>query len=466
MKFDKENYTVEKYTFQHETIEFRAYRNRVYVDKPVSEEFQRMNVFAPEGYFRGESINGYTIDTAPIFMPNQVGGYMPGKLDEPRCILWKNQEVPNSIFRALQHGYVVAAPAIRGRVQQNETGEYIGKAPACVVDYKAAVRYLRHFAGELPGDVEKIITNGTSAGGALSSLMGATGNHSDYESYLEKIGAADERDNIFAASCYCPIINLEHADMAHEWQFLGVNDYYRMHMQMDEGGRPSFTPEDGMMSEQQIRVSEELAKQFPEYLNSLVLKEKNGNILELDKDGNGSFKEYMKRVVLKSAQKAMDAGIDLSDKKWLEIKDKKAVGMNWYEYVKDITRMKTAPAFDALSMDSPENDLFGSRNVNLRHFTEYSKENSLRTGELAEELVIKMMNPMDYVDDEKAVKAPHWRIRHGECDRDTSLAISAMLALKLENAGLDVDYHSPWNTPHAGDYDLEELFAWIDEICG
>ena len=336
MKFDKENYTVEKYTFQHETIEFRAYRNRVYVDKPVSEEFQRMNVFAPEGYFRGESINGYTIDTAPIFMPNQVGGYMPGKLDEPRCTLWKNQEVPNSIFRALQHGYVVAAPAIRGRVQQNETGEYIGKAPACVVDYKAAVRYLRHFAGELPGDVEKIITNGTSAGGALSSLMGATGNHSDYESYLEKIGAADERDNIFAASCYCPIINLEHADMAHEWQFLGVNDYYRMHMQMDEGGRPSFTPEDGMMSEQQIRVSEELAKQFPEYLNSLVLKEKNGNILELDKDGNGSFKEYMKRVVLKSAQKAMDAGIDLSDKKWLEIKDKKAVGMNWYEYVKDI----------------------------------------------------------------------------------------------------------------------------------
>lgn len=174
----------------------------------------------------------------------------------------------------------------------------------------------------------------------------------------------------------------------------------------------------------------------------------------------------MKRVVLKSAQKAMDAGIDLSDKKWLEIKDKKAVGMNWYEYVKDITRMKTAPAFDALSMDSPENDLFGSRNVNLRHFTEYSKENSLRTGELAEELVIKMMNPMDYVDDEKAVKAPHWRIRHGECDRDTSLAMSAMLALKLENAGLDVDYHSPWNTPHAGDYDLEELFAWIDEICG
>lgn len=26
----------------------------------------------------GESINGYRMDTAPIFMPNMVGGYNPG----------------------------------------------------------------------------------------------------------------------------------------------------------------------------------------------------------------------------------------------------------------------------------------------------------------------------------------------------------------------------------------------------
>ena len=59
-----------------------------------------------------------------------------------------------------------------------------------------------------------------------------------------------------------------------------------------------------------------------------------------------------------------------------------------------------------------------------------------------------------------------FRIRHGECDRDTSLVISAMLTAKLREAGCEVDYHSPWNTPHAGDYDLDELFAWIDGICG
>lgn len=53
--------------------------------------------------------------------------------------------------------------------------------------------------------MNKIITNGTSAGGALSSLMGATGNHPD------------------------------HADMAYEWEFSGEKDYCQMHMKMDEG---------------------------------------------------------------------------------------------------------------------------------------------------------------------------------------------------------------------------------------
>ncbi len=27
-------------------------------------------------------------------------------------------------------------------------------------------------------------------------------------------------------------------------------------------------------------------------------------------------------------------------------------------------------------------------------------------------------------------------------------------------------WHQKIEMPHAGDYDLEELFAWIDKICG
>lgn len=464
MKFDKNQYAVEQVTLEGETIRFRAFRNLAYVDYPVNPEFQQMNIYVPEAYYTGETKNGYDLETAPVFMPNFVGGYMPGGLEEPGYTTWGPKR-PNSVFRALQHGYVVAVPAIRGRVQKDEKGTFTGKAPACVVDYKAAVRYLHFFSDVLPGDENKIITNGTSAGGALSALMGAAGNHPDYQHYLEKLGAADASDEIFAASCYCPITNLEHADMAYEWQFHGINEYHRKKMKMEEGGRPCFTNEDGVMPEAQVQVSLDEAELFPAYVNRLQLKDEQGNSLTLDQNGEGSFKEYVKKAVLLSAQKAIDTGIDVTDKKWLVVQEGKAVEMDFHGYAKDITRMKTAPAFDALMMDSAENSLFGNSETDCCHFTRYSQEHSAVHGGMADLAVVKILNPMNYIEDEMADTAKYWRIRHGECDRDTSLAISAMLTAKLRNVGCQVDYHAPWDTPHSGDYDLEELFAWIDSIC-
>ena len=44
------------------------------------------------------------------------------------------------------------------------------------------------------------------------------------------------------------------------------------------------------------------------------------------------------------------------------------------------------------------------------------------------------------------------------------MAISAILATTLKNKGFDVDYAVPWGVPHSGDYDLDELFAWMEKI--
>lgn len=464
MNFDKNAYTVESLTVGVHTIRYRQFADLLYADLPANAAYQRMHIYAPEGFYEGESINGYTLATAPVFMPNQVGGYMPGEPAAPG----ETQEgsgIPNTVFCALEHGYVVAAPAIRGRVQQDENKTYTGKAPACIVDYKAAVRYLHAFAKDLPGDEEKIITNGTSAGGALSSLVGSSGNHPDYEPYLKAIGAADAGDGIFAASCYCPIINLEHADAAYEWQFLGVNEFRRMQMNLTEGGRPEFSAVDGDMTPEQVQTSKDEAALFPEYVNSLGLKDEQGRALTLAADGTGTFLEYVKAIVLESAQKALDRKTDLSGETWLTVGDGRAVGMDFPAYARAITRMKTAPAFDGLELETAENDLFGSENVNCRHFTKYSLQHSKKRGEMAPEQVVRILNPMSYVDVADAQKAKYFRIRHGECDRDTSLAISAMLVAKLRAQGCSVDYHAPWGVPHAGDYDLDELFAWIDEIC-
>lgn len=94
----------------------------------------------------------------------------------------------------LARGFVIVEPGCRGRDNQFPDGRYYGKAPAAIVDLKAAVRYLRHNSGVLPGNPDWIISTGGSAGGALSALLGASGNSPLYESYLQEIGAAPERD--------------------------------------------------------------------------------------------------------------------------------------------------------------------------------------------------------------------------------------------------------------------------------
>ena len=193
----------------------RAWEGLSYCRSPA-DSIQQMHVYAPECYFQGKSLNGYTAQTAPVFMPNLVGGYMPGPAARPNAQDGK----PNTVLAALMHGYVVACAGIRGRSSVK------GEAPALIVDLKAAIRYLRHNKELVPGNTDRIITSGTSAGGALSALAGASGNAPAYEPYLSAIGAADERDDVFAANCYCPIIHLENADPAYEWQF-GRERFYR-----------------------------------------------------------------------------------------------------------------------------------------------------------------------------------------------------------------------------------------------
>ena len=69
---------------------------------------------------------------------------------------------------------------------------------------------------------------------------------------------------------------------------------------------------------------------------------------------------------------------------------------------------------------------------------------------------------MNYLTNKNAAK--FYRIRHGSADRDTALAVPLILALGLQNAGKSVDFAVPWGQGHGGDYDLDELFTWIDGI--
>ena len=99
-----------------------------------------------------------------------------------------------------------------------------------------------------------------------------------------------------------------------------------------------------------------------------------------------------------------------------------------------------------------------------RHFTAFSQARSSEAGaSQADARTVRQMNAMAYLADRGARSAPHWRIRHGTLDRDTSLAIPALLAAAARAKGLAVDLALPWDKPHSGDYDLDALFSWIDQ---
>ena len=497
LDFDASQYEREAKQLNGHKISYRAYRNIVYVKNPKSVKAQSLNIYIPEDYFSGRTINGYTAKSAPIFIPNGVGGYMPGTPLEPEEKDERSGKA-NAQLVALSRGYVVVSPAIRGRTTVGDDGKtYVGKAPAFIVDYKAAVRYLRHNAVRLPaGDTEKIISNGTSAGGALSALLGTTGNAEEYNSYLKEIGAADERDDIFASSDYCPITNLEHADIAYEWIFNGVYTYrpaiwqildlkargvdneITRSLKLNPGEKPDADAANNpveanvmiKMLDDEIAVSKLLSMRFPAYVNSLNLHDKQGNSLTLDKDGNGTFKDYIKSVYQKSAQEAYDSGVDLNGTDWIILRGNKVTDVDMKKYPVSATRMKAAPAFDKLDLSSAENDEFGTKDNQPKHFSKIVAEYT-KSKILADKEKINLINPMYFLKGKRAETktspvsiAPHFRIRHGAIDRDTSIAIPAILALSLQEKGVDVDFFSPWGRGHSGDYDLDRLFDWIDNI--
>ncbi len=450
LQFDNSKFETQSQVFQEKTIKVRAFEKIIYVTNPVDTKQQILNIYIPEAYFNNEAINGYTAETAPIFFPNKVGGYMPA---QPATFINGPQRggpggpPSNAVVIALSKGYIVASAGARGRTSP------LGKAPAGIVDLKAAVRYLKFNDKLMAGDANKIISNGTSAGGAMSTLLGATGNHPDYEPFLKEIGAANASDDIFGVSAYCPITNLENADMAYEWQLNKIRNF-------------NFRGKSGELNEESIQVSEDLKKAFPAYLNSLKLKSSAKKTLKLNANGEGNFKELVKSYLLASAQKALDNGIDLSKHNFLNIQKNKVIAVDLDGYMIYLERMKTPPAFDALDTKSFENNLFGTNVIDNQHFSNYSFKNSKDASpKMADSQIIKMMNPMQYIGNKSAKTASNWRVRHGAKDRDTGFAIPVILATTLQNRGYKVDFALPWDKPHSGDYDLEELFNWMDSIC-
>ncbi|HHX4905364.1 TPA: subtype B tannase [Acinetobacter baumannii] len=404
---------------------------------------------------------------------------------------------------ALKAGYIVVDVGTRGRGIRSYDGTWAGKAPAVIVDAKAAIRYLRLNDTLLPGSAEKIIITGTSGGGGLISTVAASGNSPDYLSYLAEIGAAGVRgsgtsltstvkDNVFAVVAYCPINNLANADLGYEWQYnASRNDSNTGNL---NGVSYSAGP--------QLTASKEIAEKFPMYLQTLNLKLPNGQQLTAENMPD-QIKEQIKSEIERQLAKGTPVpnfGENFVSSKatlvndWLKHDGSKVTEIDYQKFLNYVAAnqaLKTVVAFDAVGVNgntaiSGETNLFGDNQNEYNNFTQWSWDHNSKTADgsgqddtglswenylnsnsstanlLKDQL--KMVNPIAYLNTTTDT-APYWYIRHGMLDRDTSFAMQMILYYAVTNDPKvkDTNFKLPYLTGHAGNYDVQEAFKWINE---
>ena len=352
---------------------------------------------------------------------------------------------------ALAAGWVTVSPGCRGR-DNEKNGKYYGKAPDAMVDLKSAVRYIRYNKGRLPGNPEWIVASGGSAGGALSTLLAASGDSPMYDSYLTALGAANVSDAIFASASYSPITDLDHADMAYEWMW-------------------GTLPLNGKLVDQ--TTSSQLTDDFTGYLGSLGLAGLNG----FGTLTPANYASYLMTTYLEPAATKYLASLSssartayLTTNSWITWSGGTAT-FTWQKFLDHVgSRLKSVPAFDSFTVSNAENIEFGDATTNARHFTLYSLRHATgnANAQLAADLPakIKMMNPMYFLEQKNPSRARHWWIRTGTLDNNTSHTVVGNLAAITTSLGDTVDSALYWDGGHAVNEDAPEFIAWIAKITG
>ena len=485
----------------------------VYVANPASLDYETLGIYVPGAYLEA-SANGdgtytasvkfdaqvgqFTAVTAPYVLPVNTPGY-----NASQAPTW----LADGIANYTQAGMIYLQPGIRGRdnTTDSQGQEVVGGAPWGVTDLKAAIRYVRYNKDLLPGDTDKIVSFGHSGGGAQSAVLGASGDSTLYNPYLEALGAAmkDKEGNPISDAPYgtmtwSPITSLDYADAAYEWNLGQFAD--------------SNTRAEGTFTQ---ALSQDLAKEYANYINQLGLKHE-GQALTLTESSEGiytqgSYVTYLEGVVNQSLNNFLadtsfpytsdgvgpggstesvtyetaQAYIDSlnAETQWVTYdaaanRAKISSLADFAKYVK--TASKSVPAFDALDRSLAENAVFGVADANELHFDQLvarllknnqAKYESLtdwnsqyvtdfesdlaKTDSLGKTIAERqdLYNPMFYLTSaysgyQTSKPAPHWRIRSGLSQGDTALTVETNLAIALENqangAVKSVDFATVW----------------------
>lgn len=477
----------------------------VYCENPTHPGNQTVAIYSPTAYLNEDgtinksgTVNGYTADTAPIIYWNSHGSYVgmgPFEINGASTRHTGNGWVLNMI----KEGFVICMVGERGKQTVNENNEVIGRGPIAISDLKAGVRFLKYNDAVIPGSSQKIVSVGTSSGGAMSALLGTSGNNEYYNTYLEEMGAVmTETDDVFATMAYCPITDLDHAAFAYEWVF-----------GEDLEGHTDF----------QKALSEKFIAEYVSYINGLELTDSEGNSLTLAEDGSksGSYYDWLMSKYEESYEN-FAANFDAGYKDYVTSGETSANAADDYDWINyDATtgkatmvcpegydsaldalvlsgfraRQKSVISFDTFDPIGGDNEVFGEQGsvagtaASARHFNQRIAE---IIGGLQEEFPdeyaqyyqayyddshieeiqdwVKYLNSYTFLTDgAESTVSSHFRINMGVQDADTAITVSATLALLLEMNDVDTEFNIMWGWGHNDCDTPTGLTDWVNSIC-
>ncbi len=459
------------------------------------------------------STNGqvYTAATAPVILNTGAPGY-------------GSQRNSSASTAHAASGYINVSCGNRGKQDKttdaNGNTHYTGDAPSCLVDQKAAARFVKYniLLGNLPGSVDHFISTGGSGGGAHASMFAATSNHPDYYDYQIEAGAVGVYKNKDGSYCttvtidgisyelsdgawgciaYSPITSLYEADMALAFEYYLDADYY-------------------FKTPFQAQLAEYLSGSYMEYINAKNLSvAENAVGFDLNSDGdmddtialtieydpesyadtNGYYGSYLDLYLAEFTQNLqwyLD-NLDYSEgwtwfgKNGTALSDDTVAAMTGADKAKAFLTGRYTPG------SSGKKGGFGGRgnghvgtpnggttqsatgNGDSKTYGSYEEMVAAYKTDIAEvysgdeygKNIVMLYNPLNYIGAE-GTENPTWtKLIMGAAEGDISMFNSLNLQLAWLSAGTDTVIEWQWNGGHVPSEMLGDSFGlYVDQMYG
>ena len=287
------------------------------VTKPVIENEEGVSVCVPGAYVKGidtdgdgevdvtkenasEAVKGslvidyeaevtsthgqtYTASTAPVILNTGAAGY-------------GNSSNSSASSSYAKEGYINVSCGNRGKQDSytSEDGEtiYTGDAPSCLVDQKAATRYVKYniLLGNLPGSTTYWVSTGGSGGGAHATMFGTTSNNPDFYDYQIEVGAVGVYANEDGSYDTTVTINGEEVEISDgAWGTLAysaITPLYEADMAL--AMEYTLNPDFSFNTDFQKALAKVLSDEYMAYINdqNLTIEEA---LVGFDLDGDGEL---------------------------------------------------------------------------------------------------------------------------------------------------------------------------------